>query len=310
MKKILLYIQTSSHPIFQNNTKVLVENYKNTIKKHELNIDIKTVCGWYQDKLNYDEDIIVDFNEKHIWEVNFRALEKFVEQDYDIIVKTNTNTVVNLPLLQKFCDDPKFISDYIYTDVPFVYSNNEFPTNNHEFIWPSGTFIMTSLNNWRKIIGVKDKAVDFLTNNNNFDFNRLGFSMEETDKINSGLRWYGVADDFFIGVCAMFADTPYMATIINSTVSEPRQDYLSDLIEWGALHNDISEKYLVINCKMNLINRESTKLFDDFETKFRTFYEKYLIGSVCKIFNLYDPIQADIDSLFNPLRVLNVPQKQ
>lgn len=311
MKKILLYIQTSSHPIFQNNTKVLVENYKHTIKKHGLNIDIKTVCGWCQDKLDYDEDIITGFEEKYIWEVNFQALEQFVNQDYDIIIKTNTNTVVNLPLLQKFCNDTRFIPNHLYTDVPFIYSTDTFPTNTHNFIWPSGTFIMTSVNNWKKLIQVKDITYDFMMNYDNFNFNKLGFSMEETDKINNGLKWYGIADDFFIGLCAIFTDIPCMATIICSTVSKSRQDYLHNLIEWGAMHDDINENYLVINCKMNFIkNQVEDQAKDTYEEKFRTVYERYLISSVCKIFDLYDPTQEDVDNLFNPLRVLSIPQKQ
>lgn len=297
MKNILLYIQSSNHPIFQKNILALVKGYKRIIERHNLNITIHTVCGFIEGRENYIEDTLINVDDHQFAKVNFVALEKFINEPFDVIIKTNTNTVVNLQLLQMYCDSTYFDENTVYTNIvhyPDPELHKDYPGKITDIIFPSGSFTMASKQIWEQIVNHYDDAIKFAD---------LWFKNDDTlyhndfNQKNSSIYWTGYCDDFLYGLCLLKAGITNKITLLNSTISQDKLTNFSDIIGVSTM-DDISEKYLVINCKLDNSNMSPTE-FGSSEEYFRTYYEHHMITAICKIFEFYKPTYNDLYKLGN-----------
>lgn len=283
MKSIIIYINTASYPIFQRNTKTLIENYKHTIERHGLNIKVITVTGRREGRNDYFEDIIIDCDESEILKVNLEAI-KIISKDYnqyDIIVKQNTNTVLNLQLLQLFCDLEVFNDDFLYSICYFNITG--FPDT---ITFPSGMFFMSSLKIFDKIIEYEKNTIDYINQyfeeydgTKNFD-GRIQNESIEKEYLNNCLRWKGMPDDIFIGITGSIQNIYKRASIRGSTLSEYKRmdEFIKKILE-----NNISIDYIAINCKMESCVDDNQIILE--EKWFRENYEYKLIDSICKLFD-------------------------
>lgn len=293
MKKILLFINSSSHKIFQNNIKALVTGYNRIIKRHGLNIDVRTVTGVDRNepRRQYAEDIVINTIEYDLAKVNFEALEIFTRQQYDVIVKTNTNTVINLQLLQKFCDSQYFENDAIYTSW-FMW--DEF-TGDDIITFPSGTFIMSTPDIWKQILGHFNEGIEFCKAH---ESTRLRTFMPN-NMDNKNLLWQGFPDDYVIGLLDSMYNIAKKRTLLNSTVSQSRHVEFKDELIGSVVMTDISEKYLAINAKLDTPYDASTgksiiKGSSSHEEYYRDGYEYRLIEVLCKMFEFAEITNDDV----------------
>ncbi len=293
MKKILLFINSSSHKIFQNNIKALVTGYNRIIKRHGLNIDVRTVTGIDRNepRKSYVEDIVINTIEYDLAKVDFEALEIFTRQQYDVIVKTNTNTVINLQLLQKFCDSQYFENDVIYTSW-FMY--DDFDEDNI-ITFPSGTFIMSTPDVWKQIINHIDEGIEFCKKYEGIK--PRTFIPNSMD--NKNLLWQGFPDDYMVGVINSMYNIAKKRTLLNSTVSQSRHVEFKDVLIGSVVMTDISEKYLAINAKLDTPYDASSgksiiKGSSSYEEYYRAGYEYRLIEALCKMFEFAEITSDDV----------------
>ncbi len=299
MKKIVLYIQTSGSEIFQRNTKALVDGYRRIISKYNLNIDIKSVCGVYPDREYFEDIVFWDINDKDICAVNFEAVKMLVDMDYDVIVKTNTNTVVNLQLLQAYCDCPYFEPTSVYTNIVMNPNTADYPEEIiQKYTFPNGMFIMASKDAWKAALEHFDDAVEIADKYflRDVSINHGNPECEHISK-QSSTYWSGYCDDFMMGMCFNAAGFRKKIMLRNSTISLDKLDNFGNIVG-DSLHDDINETYLVINCKMDNEYPDTTITYKgSYEEWFRTQYEHYMITTICKIFEVYKPTHNDLDVL-------------
>lgn len=292
MKHILLAIHSSSHKIFQNNTIALIEGYKKIIKKHHLPIDIVSFCGQYDNsEHNYIETIKSDILDKRVADVLFDVMQKLVDKDYDIIIKTNTNTVINLPLVCMFCNSSDFNESVIYSNICYQ------AYGDFNILFPSGMFTMASNNIWKQICGIKNTAIEFSDIRDGRSPEMGVYHTEEysTEK----LVWSGYSDEFLIGVCMKLLNINMIA-LLSSTISMAKREFFSYQInnDMFSFFDDIDPKYLCINCKIDI---ECDLELNTRDEIYRIEYEHYMIQSLCKIFEIYNPQFEDLENLITSI---------
>ena len=293
MKKILLFINSSSHKIFQNNIKALVSGYSRIIQRYGLNIDVRTITGIDRNepRKHYVEDIVINTIEYDLAKVDFEALEIFTRHQYDVIVKTNTNTVINLQLLQKFCDSQYFENDAMYTSW-FMY--DEF-INDITVTFPSGTFIMSTLEMWKQIISHLDDGIKFCKDH----MEQMSRSFTPNSMDNKNLLWQGYPDDYMVGIIDSMYNITKKRTLLNSTISQSKIHDFEDSIIGSVIMDNISEKQLVINTKLDVPYDGSTGKslmpgMESYEEYYRTCYEHRMIEALCKMFEFVNIDDDDV----------------
>lgn len=117
MKRILLAILSSNQNLYTRNTNSLKHMYKQIIDMYSMDIDvisytasgISGIDGIQGDTLFVDCDD-KDLNAKSI------ALGKYIgcHPEYDVVIKTNCSTVLNLPMLNFFVNSDNFHDDIVY----------------------------------------------------------------------------------------------------------------------------------------------------------------------------------------------------
>lgn len=278
MKNILLLIHSASHPIYQNNIEALVNGYKATIDRYKLNIDIVTFGG-ASDNPNQErkENIIFDIDEKRVADTLFAAIDMYTKHNYDIIVKTNTNTVVNLQLLCDFCNSDMFEDGVVYSN---LYMTTYGDSSN--VIFPSGMFVMADKNTWKSIVEKYHDAIEYTDANFPRNVSIRHLDNETSDR----LVWTGYSDEFIIGVCIMLSGNIHLQSLPGSSLSSSKHTIFDSLISWGILKTDINTNYIAINCKLDSVTPETCGdlILGSYEEKFRTLYEHVLITAICRVF--------------------------
>ena len=285
-------IHSASHPIYQHNIQSLVAGYMETIKKHKLNIHIVTFGGISDDDSKRNENIIYDIPEKQVANTLFQAISNM--GDYDIIIKTNTNTVINLPLLCEFCNTHFFENNILYSGLYMMaYSDND----DSDVIFPSGMFVMASHDTWRSIVNKKEDAIIYADTNftNNVSIRHLDAESEKQ------LVWTGYSDEFLLGICVKLCGNIRLRSFSNamSTISSSKHIIYDSIISKGMMKTDIVENLLIINCKLDIHTNDSggDLFYGSPEEKFREYYEHMMISAICKIFMLKTPSYKDVVGL-------------
>jgi hypothetical protein len=283
-------IHSASHEIYQKNLKALVDGYMGINGKQYLPIDILTFCGTVNnDNHKYSESFIVQTPERNVADTLFKAIRYIVNLDkYDIIIKTNTNTVVNTPLIYEFCNLNTIRHDIIYTNICYSFHN----TDNNFLSWfPSGMFLMGHKNVWKRILNQYNSAIEIL---NNKYMNTGVYHNEEY--ANNKLVWTGFSDEVLIGACMSLANIDVGTLTQTSTLSYAKQKFFHPIIsgENGKniqLHDDIDNRYACINCKMDI---DCDLELGSQDEQYRIQYESYMINLICKLFESYIPTCEDV----------------
>ena len=291
MKRVLLAVHSASHEIYQNNIKALIVGYEKVIKKHNLFVDVTTFCGTYDDPdHNYIEWSRSYSHEKEVADVLFDVMGRVVNlTNYDVIIKTNTNTVVNLPLIWEFCNSIHFNPNLMYTNVCYHIGDG------YNMPFPSGMFIMGSHDVWKKVCDSKNDTLQWVEKHG------VSESVYHTKEYADGkLVWTGYSDEFLIGACLRRCGIS-IATLMGMTMSMTKREFFSGIIG-HTLFDDVDTKYSCINCKMDIGNNLADLALGSEQEMFRIQYENYMISMICKLYELYNPSFQDVEWLYSRIR--------
>lgn len=289
MKRILLLIHSAGHKIYQQNTKALIEGYNDIIREHELPVDISAFCGTCNDtEHSYVEDTISPIDEKKVCDVFFDIMLKSVNlENYDIIIKTNTNTVVNLPLICAFCNSINFRSDVVYTNI--AYGMHDY--DERYLVFPSGMFIMADRNLWKRIMEDYNPAFEYIKYIESIE-NHTGIKHDE-DESNDKLVWTGYSDEFVTGVILRRLRI-HLLLLKSSSISYWKTNFFREGISTGIFSDRICDNFASINCKLDI---DCDLDFNSPDEMFRSQYEHLFISMICNMFKNYHPKINDINNL-------------
>lgn len=302
MKRILLMIHSASHEIYQKNVNALIKGYLETNQKYYLLVDILPFCGKVEDKDHkYIESMVIPTPEKDVAGTLFKSIKRVINnKNYDIIIKTNTNTVINTQLIYEFCNSLLFNNNIMYTNVCYSFNHN---TDSNFLSWfPSGMFLMAHKDVWKRILKQYDSAIEAL---NNGYINPSIYHNEEY--ADNKLVWTGFSDEVLIGACMSLANISVGTLTQTSTLSYAKQKFFQNLITgkgvFGVqLHNDIDSRYACINCKMDI---DCDLELGSHDEQYRIQYEPYFISLICNLFKSNIPTQGDLNDLYNTIIYFN-----
>lgn len=296
MKRILLMIHSASHEIYQRNVKALLEGYLDMLNKDGLQIDISAYCGVCDDPDHeYSEGTVSWINEKEVNEVYFDVMSRVSKlEKYDIIIKTNTNTVLNLPLVYAFCNSNNFNPNIFYTSVGFGIEDYD----GRGLSYPSGMFIMADRHLWERIIDEYIPTREYI---DQVESVTQHYGIKHTpDESNNQLVWTGYSDEFVTGVILRRLQIP-IATLNSSSISSWKTNFFSELIAQKIYFDQICDNYISINCKLDITGDLE---FGSMEESFRIQYEHIFITAICKLLGNHNPTINDVNNLVNAVHKL------
>lgn len=114
--KILIVLQSSVEPLYQKETQLLKDIYGNLIRKNNLPVDVISYVGDAEKTMLVDDTLYIKCDNKYSIEKH-RQLYKYIHEhpEYDIIIKTNVSTVLNLDLICKYVCSVDFYSHNMYS---------------------------------------------------------------------------------------------------------------------------------------------------------------------------------------------------
>ncbi len=184
MSKIGFFILSATQDLFQLETKLLVNYYKNVIEFYNIDVDLYSFVGDETIEKTYEKDGVIyckckdgDLCQKHKELFNYILENK----GYDYFLSTNTSTIVNLKEI--YDSVPNFDKNCYYGVFGFLTQVKKIDT---KFFYPNGNFKLFHIDILRKLYSEFDKLQDML---------------EETAvPENMPVGWFGVPDDILIGL--------------------------------------------------------------------------------------------------------------
>ncbi len=202
--KICLFVQTSSQEVYSVDTKILLDYYQKIIDKNHLDVRVLSFQGnndltsyAYFDKNRFFLPADERDTSMVMFEL-FRNLE-FSFSDYDVIIKTNCSTVLNLSKVCEFCNSERFRKDIFYC-ASNVYTRIYVKKDLNVPESPENTLEVNSYPNGN--LYIFSKEILHVISNEFFDMHNVIFD-EYGANIDSSSAppqmWYGVAEDLVIG---------------------------------------------------------------------------------------------------------------
>lgn len=193
MAKLGFFIQSSNQELFKNNTEVLKEYYRQTIKDNSFDIELFSFTSDENATNIYEvgDTIYCNCNDGDVFSKHY-LLFKYIQENkkYDWMLFTNNTTLVNIFFL--YYNIAEFNHNIYYC------LNN---VNNKIFgEYPNGNFKLMGFDMFLKILGVFETAKICLTPL--YDFL---YGVNKTP-----YKWYGVPEDLIIGRCLNKIQTSYM----------------------------------------------------------------------------------------------------
>ena len=202
--KICLFVQTSSQEVYSSDTRILLDYYKKVISKHNLDVDVFSYQG-NNDASSYSHldknKLFLPADERDTSLVMTELLRniEFSFSEYDIFIKTNSSTVLNLTKICEFCNSEKFRKDMFYCathadtnilikkDLTLLGSpDNALEVNSY----PNGNLYLFSKEIFQIISKEFSMMHEYLTN-------EIGQNIIK--EYAEQHMWYGVAEDLVIG---------------------------------------------------------------------------------------------------------------
>lgn len=195
MRNILFLISLSQHKLFSDEYKLLYSEYDKTIKKYNLPIKIIGYLGGYDqcfvDHANHilyldadDKNIVAKYQAAHLYIMQYPWIVD--NYQYDVVMATNTSTVVNLQLLNKMIQDSRF-------DMSGIYGNQIRVRNSKlSFDFPEGKLMVYSKD-------VRDKIIRV--------WERFSVQIDNRTEAEKQYMWT-TAEDQHIGKCCQYLNIP------------------------------------------------------------------------------------------------------
>lgn len=191
MRKILILILSSTNNFFSNQYHKLKKFYDTVIEENGFNMAVYGYVGG-SDNNHIDNDNIIHLNcNDHKTDDKFICVNNIIRDtdglnDFDVVIKTNTSTVLNLYALNALIQDDRFNLQAIHGPSGFIshYMNAE---QSEYIVYPQGYFTMYSPEVMNQILTYWNQAEQYLRDKNLFyvDENVAG--------------WWGYGDDTVFG---------------------------------------------------------------------------------------------------------------
>lgn len=257
MKKILIAILGGTHNLYMHNFKYLLDHYLRVIDKFGIPADVIYYIG-DGDKLSYDSTThilqldVPDYDTSK----KFKKLNEFIQdKGYDIIIKTNASTIINIRLLNGFIQSSEFNDDYIFG--PSTTYNARDENNKFLFNFFQGFFTIYSSKYISSIINIWDKCVQYI-----FEINS---NIKEHENDNYG----NVDDDPPLGMCCKWLNIPLKCLFMEYELFSTHNS-----VKWTLLLPEITNicdfsKITFILCKSgDALQNQSLDTRDVFEPAF------------------------------------------
>lgn len=275
--RVLVVLQSSVEPFYQKCTQVLKDEYANTIKNKNLPVDVISYVGGAEET-HLDGDTLYIACDNKLSIDKHREVYKYIYEhpEYDVIVKTNVSTIVNLELICKYISTSDFYSNNMYScaimwDKYLIGSISKGDKEIRVGNFPVGFFHMAHYNLWKDIYLVYDEVVN------------------KTAAINNGVN-NDVNDDIMMGALLLYTghEVVEIANYIKVSIDE--------FDEWIAKHpnddgstNNIFSTFCV-RCKMICAPRLPFKHFEHL----REHYEPFMLHFIAKLYNEHKANNSDM----------------
>lgn len=266
--RIGIFIQSSNQELFMNNTRALLESYKRTISKLGLDMDVYAFTSGganFGRTLRHGDTIYVPCNDKDVSKKTIECM-RYIRRElpkYDVIMKTNNSTVVNIKSIYDFCVSSEYSDGIVYC-CDAVRRNTLYeeksglPFFKGGFCsFPKGNFVMFSYSIFETLCDNFDKAFNYL---------KETFMPYNEDKCG-GNAGCGVPEDAVFGYVLHYFGIEY--TWLRNYVQMYDDDEFES-IGFDCLENPF--ELTAISCKLS----------NDY--KARLLYETKLIELICKFY--------------------------
>lgn len=199
--KIGIFIQSSNQELYRKDTEALKEHYKRMAERFGEEFDIYSFTANPDQSCNYayinNGEMLLPCNDREVGSKAYEWIQNtlHVLPRYDVVVKTNSSTVVNLKWLHWFANSAGFRNDSLYCShyVENIYQRLKdgtlIETTDETRRYPNGNLYIFS-----------HDILDILGR----DYLEVYTHLEETTsnckpEDNPDWIWYGVAEDFVVG---------------------------------------------------------------------------------------------------------------
>lgn len=199
--KIGLFIQSSNQELFVKNTEVLMKHYRKVIEHFGLNVDVRYFTSHDNPQENMmllkKDSIKVPCDDGNVTEKAYILLWALVNKlpKYDIIIKTNNCTVLNLKQICEFCESEVYDRDKVYCSMINNAPNMTADNHNHwvaakPFVnYPNGNFVMFSYDKLKLLYAHYKDVSNYMSS---------CYPKREKEDFD-GKLWYGIAEDIVFG---------------------------------------------------------------------------------------------------------------
>ncbi len=278
--KIGIFVQSSSQEVYAVDTEILLDYYRKVIDKNNLGIDVFSYQG-NNDSSSYsflkENRLFLPADERDTSMVMTELLRNIenIFPKYDIIIKTNSSTVLNLKKVYEFCHSNEFKKDVFYCAL-CVKTRKYIKKDLYHQESPESILEVDSYPNGNLYMFSKDILHVISSEFSDMHQYLSGAYEDEFPHYNEDINvWYGVPEDFTIG-----------CVLKRNGISVSELDFILSY-EYISKMPDAYEKnpYDVfgISCKMGF-NWKIRKIFEfDLVKLVCSFYMNVPIKKTCKI---------------------------
>lgn len=292
--KILIVLQSSVEPLYQQETQLLKNIYNQIIQEKNLPIDVISYVGNAPYTHMIEDTLYIKCDNKYSIDKH-RQLYKYIYEhpEYDIIIKTNVSTVLNLELICNYVNSVDFYPENLYTCASMwddrctgemVKDGKTYKYGN----FPIGFLHMGHRKIWEDIYEVYDEVIekiikDIHTKIENDTFTWSSFPGDET----TGL--IDVNDDLAMGPLLLYTGHNVLEIVNFIKVSDDEYDKFVLKHPEDNPNNVFST--ICARCKLAC---------DDFS--FRERYELMVMQLIAKLYSSHETTQGDMKQFFGTMR--------
>lgn len=278
--KILVVLQSSVEPLYQTCTQILKDTYKEVCVKKKLPVDVISYVG-DAEETHFDGDTLYIACDNKLSIDKHRELYKYIYEhpEYDVIIKTNVSTVLNLELLCKFISSQYFFQDGFYSCVGGTYKDFhgdfDYQGKNINYIgcFPIGFFYMAPYKIWKDIY----KAYDEVVNNVKMNFENQYTSNEKNAfvlrKKKNQNYIFDVHDDIMLEPLLRTIGIQCIYGLNYIKLSDDESDFnvqnLNHFFNESSIYSSVC-----VRCKLSLSSQDMMKIRNIYEPKILHIFTK------------------------------------
>ena len=295
---MLVILQSSVEPIYIECTRLLKDLYHQVCFKKNLPVDVISYVGDAEETC-FDGDTLYIKCDNKLSIDKHRVVYKYIydHPEYDVIIKTNVSTVLNLELLCKYVMSTDYYTHNFYCAATMwdVRCNGQVTYNSKTYTYsnfPIGFFHMAHYDIWKEIYEAYDDVSTQVMNNlrNQIDNGEVEWSGYPNDSNNS----IDINDDLMMGAFLAAIDRRIMELV--NYIKIPPLEY----DPWPEDRNILDSVFgtACIRCKMAVDSPENYSI--------REIYEPRMLYLAAKLYEGHITTIQDELEFFQNLRIFTL----